>query len=146
VIQASQRTFAGPGVKDDSPTPSLRSYGEIAAILSDRDGSSISEECVRQICGAAEKKIARALWNDPVVRMLLTRRCPSQSLVDAKTGQDRADDRQARAVADRPPTPDERFMEPLPQEPAPVPMEANGAPADVPHGTEAGGRTRLNSF
>jgi hypothetical protein len=140
VIQASQRTFAGLGVKDDAPMPSLRSYGEIAAILTDRDGSNVSEEQVRQICGAAERKIARALWNDPVVWMLLTSRCSAQSLVDSNTAHDKADDRQARPVRDHPSARDERVMELLPQEPAQVSREANGAPTDIPHGKEAADR------
>jgi hypothetical protein len=114
VIQGFQGTFYGPDVKDDSATPSLRSYGEIAAMLADRDGSDVSEERVRQICGAAERKIARALWNDPVVWKLLTSPCLSQSVVDSKTAHDKAGDRQTLPFRDHPSARDERVTELLP--------------------------------
>ena len=101
MIQASKRTLAEPGVIDDSPTPNLRSYGEIAAMLADRDGSDVSAERVRHICRAAERKIAHALWNDPVVRKLLTSGCSSQRLVVAETAHDKADDHHGTEATDR---------------------------------------------
>lgn len=60
VIQGIQRTSEEPGV--DGATPGMRSYGEVAALLTDRD---VSAERVRHICEAAERNIPRALLADP---------------------------------------------------------------------------------
>lgn len=40
----------------------LRTYRQIASILNEKDGDSISAESVEQICTAAEVKITRALF------------------------------------------------------------------------------------
>ena len=49
-------------------TAAVRSYRQIAAILVERDGISISPKRVKKICGAAERKFARGLLADPVIR------------------------------------------------------------------------------
>lgn len=60
----------------DATMPNARSYGEISAILTDQDGSDVSEEYVRQTCESAENKIRLALCADPVLCQLLSSRNP----------------------------------------------------------------------
>lgn len=56
----------------DPPEPGvnhrpLRTYDAIASILAEREGHRVSRARVEQICRNAEKKIRRALRNDPVI-------------------------------------------------------------------------------
>jgi len=46
--------------------PRQLTYGEIAHILTEREGRDISAEHVRRLCGTAQKKIASALLQDQV--------------------------------------------------------------------------------
>ncbi len=55
------RIFSQP-----APVQKQRTYGEIATILTEREGRDISPEHVRRLCGTAQKKIASALLKDPV--------------------------------------------------------------------------------
>ena len=45
----------------------LRTYRQIAAILTEREGAPVDAELVSRVCRAAEKKLARALLVDPVL-------------------------------------------------------------------------------
>ena len=47
--------------------PEVRSYQEIARILAEREGASISSAEVEQMCRTAERKIAHATRTDPVI-------------------------------------------------------------------------------
>ena len=47
--------------------PAVRSYREIARILAEREGASISPAEVGQMCRTAERKIADASRTDPVI-------------------------------------------------------------------------------
>lgn len=51
---------------DESSSPVLRTYRQIAGILKERGIAAISPERVRQICRAAEMKIVHALVDEPV--------------------------------------------------------------------------------
>ncbi len=46
----------------------VRSYQQIAAILTERQGRPISARRVMLLCGSAERKIVRALLAGPVTR------------------------------------------------------------------------------
>jgi len=46
--------------------PAVRSYRQIAAILSERGGAPICPAHVRRLCRAAEGKLALALLSDPM--------------------------------------------------------------------------------
>jgi len=48
------------------PRPA-RSYRQIAQILAEREGVSITPSVVKAICRAAERKLAQALGYDPVL-------------------------------------------------------------------------------
>jgi hypothetical protein len=52
--------------RERRPTPlSVRTYGQIAVILAEREGRApMTQERVRQLCREAEQKIARALLAD----------------------------------------------------------------------------------
>ena len=47
--------------------PVARSYSEIAEILAEREGATISSAEVEQMCRTAESKIAHATRADPVI-------------------------------------------------------------------------------
>lgn len=49
-------------------SPALRSYAEVAAIVTARHGLAISEARIKTICIAAETKLARAFMADPLLR------------------------------------------------------------------------------
>ena len=58
--------------------PVARSYSEIAEILAEREGATISSAEVEQMCRTAESKIAHATRADPVINHWLARvQCPS---------------------------------------------------------------------
>ena len=46
----------------------VRTYQQIARILSQRDGTATTQALVGQICRAAERKLASALLADPDIR------------------------------------------------------------------------------
>jgi len=49
------------------PSAELRSYREIAAILSEQSGTTISAESVGKLCATAERRLAKGLRSDPVI-------------------------------------------------------------------------------
>jgi len=51
---------------DRGPTP-LRTYRQIAQILSERQGTAMTQARVGRMCRAAEMKITRRLRADPVI-------------------------------------------------------------------------------
>lgn len=48
-------------------TPVARSYQEIAEVLTEREGKQISPAEVRELCRAAERKLADAVRADPIL-------------------------------------------------------------------------------
>ena len=62
-------TESQPRLPEPDPKAlAVRSYRQIARVLSERDGTATTAALVGRMCRAAERKIARIVLADPVLR------------------------------------------------------------------------------
>lgn len=66
--------------------PGLRTYRQVAEILTEREGKPISTAEVGEICRTAERKIARALLRDPEAMRLFGSRPTHGQVISPSRG------------------------------------------------------------
>jgi hypothetical protein len=57
-----------PTIEERLGVPAVRTYRQIARILTEREGAAINQALVGRMCRAAEMKLAGLLLADPVIR------------------------------------------------------------------------------